>query len=268
MDDIIDVKDLCFSYPGRKKILDGISFSVERGASVAVLGSNGSGKSTLLKLLSSLLLPTSGKILVDGFDSSDRKGSSHIRKSTAFVFQNPDACFVRDRVICDAEFTPLSEGYSDEDARAMAMESLERHGLAEMGNRKVNTLSGGEKERAIMASLSSSPKDIYYFDEALTYLDEVSRRELLRSISALRDEGKTVLFVTQSSEDALLFDRTLLLARGKVLAYGKSREILEDTELLKKAGIRLTRASSLALELQGLGVKFKTFPISKEDYIC
>lgn len=262
---LIECRNLFFSYPHSPCILEDVSFSLADSSSLAILGRNGSGKSTLLRIVATLLGFDSGSLFVAGFDAALASSASSIRRRTAYVFQNPDSCFVMDTVREDAAFEPRNYGYSAVQSYAMADRATERYGIEEKRFAEVRTLSGGEKERAVIASASALDAELYLFDESLAFLDENARSTMLSLVAELKGEGKSIVFVTQNSEDALLFDDTLLLSSGHVVATGPSREILRDTSLLCRCGIRPTRASSVALDLQARGMELPFMPVDKEE---
>ena len=258
-------RGLSFSYPGGRKILSDIDFHIGKGESVALLGANGSGKSTLLGLVSTLLTVTDGSLSVAGIEGKSERRRREIRRHIAYVFQNPDACFLSDTVLEDAVFTPINYGYSDKDAEKMALISLERYGMLDKKDRLIDTLSGGEKERAILSSISALEKDIYIFDEVLTFLDENARNVMLSLIRELQDEGKTIIFVTHSPDDALDFDKTMLLSNGRIVAFDRSEDVLRNTDLLRSAGMRLCKATLVAEDLEKRGIHLPCIPVRKEE---
>ena len=262
---MIEASSVSFSYPNGRKVLKDISFHISEGDSVAILGSNGSGKSTLLKLITSLNHVTDGNLSVAGIDADSERNLREIRRHIAYVFQNPDACFVEDKVLEDAMFTPIAYGVDEVEARDLALKSLDRFGVLDKSNRTIATLSGGEKERCILSSVSSLPKDIYVFDEVLTFLDGKARETLLSIIGKLKEDGKTIIFVTHDTEEALQFDRTMLLSGGRIIRYGETREVLSDIPALEEAGVRRTKAMDIYLSLKERGVELSSMPFGKEE---
>ena len=262
---MITSRGLSFSYPGGRRILSGIDFHIEKGESVALLGANGSGKSTLLGLISTLLPVTEGKLSVAGTIADSEMKRREIRRHIAYVFQNPDACFVSDTVLEDACFTPMNYGYSEKDAKDMALVSLEHYGILDKKDRLIDSLSGGEKERAILASVSALEKDLYIFDEVLTFLDGNARHTMLSLISQLKKDGKTIIFVTHDPDDALYFDRTMLLSDGKIAAFDETEKVLRDVDLLRSSGMRPCKATLIAQNLMKRGISLPFMPLGKEE---
>ena len=262
---MIEAEGLSFSYPNGRKVLKDMSFHIEKGSSLALLGANGSGKSTLLKLVSTLCPVDKGKLRIAGIDADSERHRREIRRHIAYVFQNPDACFVEDNVLEEAMFTPLSYGMDEEEARRIALSTLESYGVLDKRERTVRSLSGGEKERCILSSISSIPKDIYIFDEVLTFLDEKARETMLSLIYKLRKEGKTIIFVTHDTEEALHFDSIMLIKDGSILKYGRTRDVLADVEALDAAGVRRTKAMDIYLDLKERGVELSSMPLGKEE---
>ena len=262
---MIEATALSFSYPNGRKVIDDISFRIEKGESIALLGANGSGKSTLLKLISALTAVSEGKLSVAGISSDSERNRRKIRSHIAYVFQNPDSCFVEDTVLEDAMFTPLCFGMDELAARKTAMKSLEDFGVSAVAERSIRSLSGGEKERCILASISSIPQDIYVFDEVLTFLDEKARSVMLDAIDELGKKGKTIIFVTHDTEEALHFDKTMLMKDGRILDYGKTSEVLCNMDQLEEAGVRRTKAMDIYLLLKERGLELPVIPLGKEE---
>ena len=261
----IEAKGLSFTYEGGSPVLDGISFSIERGESVSVLGDNGSGKSTLLSLLDALLVPTSGTLTVDGLSVGDRKVERLIRERTGLVFQNPDSSFVTEILEDDTAFTPGC--YLDDETliRALTEGALGEVGLTKKRKNSVRTLSGGEKQRASVAGVRTMDPDIYLFDESLSFLDGMCRGNLLSIMKSLKAVGKTLIQVTHYAGDAAWSDRVIVLRDGKILKEGSPREILYDTETLESAGIVPPESVLLVNKLREAGMDIEGNPLTAEE---
>lgn len=262
---MIEATALSFSYENGRKVLDDISFRIEKGDGIALLGENGSGKSTLLKLIAALTPVIDGKLSVAGIPADSEKHRREIRSHIAYVFQNPDACFVEDTVLEDAMFTPLCFGMEERDAKEAALNALDSFGMLDEKDRSIRSLSGGEKERCILSSISSMPKDIYIFDEVLTFLDEKAKAVMLEEIEKLKQEGKTMIFVTHDTEEALHFEKTMLMKDGRIVSFGDTREVLRNVDLLESSGVRRTKAMDIYLTLKERGMELPSIPLGKEE---
>ena len=219
-------------------MLKDITFTLEKGEYITILGANGSGKSTLLKVLDLLLPPQSGYLSIFGLDVKERKNAKAIRSRIALLFQNPESSMISRNVLEEVMFSSLNFGIPYEEAKAKALRSLERFGLSGYGKRAVKDLSGGEKQRLALSALFSSDPEIIILDEAFSYLDRKARILLECAINEEKNRGKGIISVTHSAEIASLSDRILLLSGGRIIKDGKSPDVLKDIRLLEKCSIR------------------------------
>ena len=257
---IIKTEDLVFSYaasdePAAKMALGGIDLEIEKGTFVAVLGCNGSGKSTLAKHFNAILLPSGGRVLVDGADTADEGLTIEIRRQIGMVFQNPDNQIVATVVEEDVAFAPENLGYPSDEIRRRVDEALKIVGMYEYREHAPHLLSGGQKQRvAIAGVLAMHPKCIV-FDEPTAMLDPRGRESVIGTIRKLRDEhGVTVVLITHHMDEAVGADRVIVLLDGKVFLDGAPREVFLDVDSLKKAGLDIPETASLLHKLKDDGL--------------
>ena len=216
----VKAENLCFIYPYEKKpAINGLSFSLSEGESLAVMGSNGSGKSTLLKLISGLLEPTSGTVVTDGITLSGRKSRKEIKHHIQSVFQEPSGQFVTATPREEALLVAALFQKDDDDIASC----FEEYGITRFQEREFHTLSGGEKQKTALALSILTGASILVFDEALSSLDPKERKEFLSIMLSLKRDGKTVVYITQEADEALLFDKLLILDDG---AFSSPKELL------------------------------------------
>lgn len=214
----IKADKLCFTYPYEKKpAINGLTFSLEKGESLAVMGSNGSGKSTLIRLLSGLLVPTSGSVVTDGIVLSDKKSRKEVKRHIQSVFQEPSGQFVTATPREEARFVAGLFDRSEDDISRIFCE------YARFMDREFTALSGGEKQKMALALAMLTGASVLVFDEALSSLDPKERKDFLEIILSLKAEGRTVIYITQEADEALLFDKLLILDDG---AFAPPRELL------------------------------------------
>ena len=189
-DAIIHAEDVRFSYVTAEGVapivLDGVSLSIEEGSFVAVLGHNGSGKSTLAKHFNSILLPTGGKVYVDGMDTADEELLLSIRRTVGMVFQNPDNQIVANVVEEDVAFAPENLGVPPEEIRRRVDDALKAVGMYEFREHAPHLLSGGQKQRIAIAGVIAMQPRCIVLDEPTAMLDPIGRADVLRTIKALR----------------------------------------------------------------------------------
>ena len=217
---IIDIKDLRYEYSGeddKKSIaLDGISFSVNKGELISILGHNGSGKSTLAKLLNAQIIPTDGEIEIFGINTKNEERVWDIRQKCAMVFQNPDNQLVATVVEEDVAFGPENLGVPSEEIRQRVDEALKIVEMEEYKKHSPHMLSGGQKQRvAIARALINDPK-IIFADEPTGNLDSKSGEEILSIFKELNDKGVTILMVTHEEDVAEHTKRIIRLRDGVI----------------------------------------------------
>lgn len=212
---------IAFRYPrASAPVLRGVSCTVAPGEHVALLGGNGSGKSTLSRLACGLLLPSSGRVTVDGDDTADRSSLRTIRTRVGFVAQDPTSQIVSSSVLDEVAFGPENLGLDRGDIARRCRRALEAVGLSGREEREPHTLSGGEQQRLVIAGALAMEPDYLVLDEPCDMLDGAGRAEVLAVIERLRGGGCGVVHVTHDLYEALRADRVLLLAGGRVVFDG------------------------------------------------
>ncbi|MBU0483018.1 MAG: energy-coupling factor ABC transporter ATP-binding protein [Proteobacteria bacterium] len=229
---IVEVKDLKYSYPDGTPALDGISFLITHGESVAVVGSNGAGKSTLLHHLNGYLTPTSGMVRIGDLPLS-KSTVQAVRRSVGMVFQDPDDQLFMPTVADDVAFGPLNLGLPLEEVNDRVDRALTTVGALHLKNRPPYKLSGGEKRSVAIASTLSMSPDILVMDEPSANLDPQARRRLIELLSTFTH---TKIIATHDLDMALdLCDRTIILHGGLITADGPTLDIFRDSALLRRS---------------------------------
>ena len=225
----LSMQDVRYAYPDHTAALNGISFLITQGESVALIGGNGAGKSTLLSLLVGIVFPAAGSVQIGGVDLN-RKTANEARRKIGMVFQNPDDQLFMPTVYDDVAFGPLNLGFSAEQTDALVKEALDTVGAGHLCRRSSNRLSLGEKRAVSIATVLAMSPDVLLMDEPTSGLDPWSRRQL---IFLLRKFGHTKFIATHDLDFALdVCERTLVLQAGRVVAEGLTNDVLRDTELL------------------------------------
>lgn len=236
--EIIKTEDLIFDYTvfdengdetGKNRILTDINLSIKKGSFVAVLGHNGSGKSTLAKHFNGILLPTSGKVLVDGIDTTDESRIYDIRQTVGMVFQNPDNQIVATIVEEDVAFALENLGVPPDEIRKRVDDALKTVDMYEYRNHAPHQLSGGQKQRvAIVRALLMNP-EILLLDEITAALDPEMVREVLQVVLELAQTGMTMIIVTHEMEFAkAVADRVIFLDKGKIVEESEPKRFFEN----------------------------------------
>lgn len=252
---IIKTDNLHFTYQGdEKETLHGVNLEIEEGTFVAILGHNGSGKSTLAKLFNGILLPTEGRVLVDGIDTTHEDKLLQVRAAVGLVFQNPDNQIVANVVEDDVAFAPENLGVDPAEIRRRVDAALKTVGMYEYHLHAPHLLSGGQKQRvAIAGVLAMQPKCIV-LDEPTAMLDPVGRREVVSTVTRLcREEGITVVLITHHMSECVGADRLVVMSEGNVIADGTPRDVFSQVELLRSEGLSVPTTTELIYDLDAAG---------------
>ena len=259
---ILQVKNLNHVYsagtPFEHKALDDVSFSVERGEFIGVIGHTGSGKSTLMQHLNGLLQPTSGQILLDGTDIwSDKKTTRQARFRVGLVFQYPEYQLFEETVYKDIAFGPGNMGLSKEEIDRRVREAAGFVGLTEEQLlASPFDLSGGQKRRVAIAGVIAMEPEILILDEPTAGLDPVGREEILENINAYRKaKNATIMMVSHSMNDvARMTDRLLVMCDSRLAMDGAPIDVFAHAQELLDMGLDIPALTRIFLELQKLGL--------------
>lgn len=251
----ITANNITFGYSESQNVISDLSLDIKQGELTAIIGHNGSGKSTLAKLLCGILVPTSGKVTVDGIDTADTSRSAELRRTCGMVFQNPDNQIVASIVEEDVAFAPENLGIEPSEIRRRVDDALKTVGMTEYARHPAHKLSGGQKQRVAIAGILAMQPKCIVFDEATAMLDPVGRRDINRVMREIcREKGITAVTITHYMNEAADADRVIVLSNGTVTLDGTPREVFSQVEQLKKAGLSVPQVTELMymLELEGI----------------
>ncbi len=246
----LSVQDLSFSYPAEQNgvgvAVDRVSFTVEKGSFVAILGHNGSGKSTLAKLLNGILIPERGEVLVDGIRTTDEDRILELRRKIGIVFQNPDNQLVSSIVEEDVAFGPENVGMPPKVIAERVEEALNVVRMNEYRRAAPHTLSGGQKQRVAIAGVLALGPECIVFDESTAMLDPVGRAEMMEVIRRLyKEHSITVLLITHYMEEAAKAERVIVMNDGAIALDGTPKEVFSEVETLWKLGLDVPQSTEL-----------------------
>ena len=262
MSPILEIKNLSHLYsagtPFEHKALDEVSFSVERGEFIGIIGHTGSGKSTLMQHMNGLLKPTSGEILLDGGDIwKDKKTVRQARFRVGLVFQYPEYQLFEETVYKDIAFGPKNMGLKAEEVDRRVREAAGFVGLTE-AQLKVSPfdLSGGQKRRVAIAGVIAMEPEVLILDEPTAGLDPVGREEILENIQAYRRaKNATIMMVSHSMSDvARLTDRLLVMNGSRLAMDGTPNEVFRRASELVEMGLDIPEVTRVFLRLQEMGL--------------
>lgn len=259
---ILELKNICYTYgagtPFEKKAVNDVSFSVNKGELIGIIGHTGSGKSTLVQMLNGLMKPTSGQVLLDGVDIWDKpKEIRKIRFKVGMVFQYPEYQLFEETVYKDIAFGPTNKGLSAEEIDKEVRRAARFTGLKdELLDKSPFDLSGGEKRRAAIAGVIAMDPDVLVLDEPTAGLDPMGRDVLLSQIVRYHEERQnTVLLVSHSMEDiARVADRIVVMNKSKLVMFDETQKVFARGDELEKIGLRIPQITKIMSQLRKRGV--------------
>lgn len=272
MSNIIEIKDLHFSYDSNGEnpveVLKGINLDIKEGEFVAVLGHNGSGKSTLAKHINAILTATSGKVIVNGIDTSDEDRLFELRQCAGMVFQNPDNQIVSSIVEEDVAFALENLGVPYDEMRRRVDDSLKAVNMYEYRLHSPAQLSGGQKQRVAIAGIIAMRPKCIILDEPTAMLDPQGRREVMAVIRNMnREQGVTIVLITHYMEEAAQSGRVVVMNKGKIVLDDTPRSVFSHVDEIKKIGLDVPQVTELAWELQKSGVNIPTDIITEQECV-
>ena len=272
-ENMIKSEDLVFKYVNteeqtEKVAINHVSMEVKKGEFLVILGHNGSGKSTMAKHMNALLLPSGGKMYVDGLDTSDIENLWEVRRRAGMVFQNPDNQLVATIVEEDVAFGPENLGIDPKEIRERVDDSLKAVGMYEYRKHAPHLLSGGQKQRiAIAGILAMRPKCIV-LDEPTAMLDPSGRNEVMKTIKEVNKKFEiTIILITHYMDEAAQADRIIVMDKGEKVMEGVPREIFSQVEKIKSIGLDVPQVTELAYELQKEGVDISTEILNIDEMV-
>ncbi|MDE6774777.1 MAG: energy-coupling factor transporter ATPase [Ruminococcus sp.] len=274
MGNIIEIKNLHFSYPAAEdggksvEVLKGVDLEIKNGEFLAVLGHNGSGKSTLAKLMNGILVPESGKVIVDGTDITDEEKIFELRCRVGMVFQNPDNQIVSSIVEEDVAFALENLGVPYEEMRRRVDDSLKAVNMYEYRLHSPAQLSGGQKQRVAIAGIIAMKPKCIILDEPTAMLDPQGRREVMNVIRKMnREQGITIVLITHYMDEAAQCDRVVVMDKGRVVLDDVPRSVFSNVEQVKAIGLDVPQATELAWRLRKAGFDIPAEIINEQECV-
>ncbi len=270
----VQVKNIFHTYnkgnPDAKIALRDVSFSINEGEILGVIGHTGSGKSTMLQHLNGLLKPESGQIIIGDIDITDEKVKmTEIRKRVGLVFQYPEYQLFEETVAKDVAFGPKNLGMPDEEIDITVRKSLEMVGLSydEIADRSPFELSGGQKRRVAIAGVIAMKPEVLILDEPTSGLDPYAHQEVLNMIRKIHKESTgIIIFVSHNMRDvANMSDKVLVMDRGSVVAFDTPDEIFKKRDMLRNIGLSTTPSAVLFDKLDERGIHIETDAVRIDD---
>ena len=266
----LQVEHVTFSYGRGERALDDVSFEVPAGSSTAIIGQTGSGKSTLLRLLCGLERPDEGRVVVDGHDTSSRRGSKAARRAVGYVMQHPERQLFAETVEKDVAFGPRNLKLPAAEVERRVSRAIETVGLTARRNDSPFTLSGGQRRLCALAGILAMEPRILVLDEPTAGLDPRGRTMLRRVLARLSERGITLVQVTHSMEDAARSERVVALDQSRLVAIGTPREVFsrDNERRLREGGLGIPRSLRVARELEDRGWPPLGDPLTTDELVA
>ena len=267
---MLKAQDLRFDYTYENEapqiVLRGVNLEIEQGSFVALLGHNGCGKSTLAKHCNALLLPTGGRMLVEGMDTAREDNTYPIRRKVGMVLQNPDNQLVSTIVEEDVAFGPENLGLPPAEIRQRVDEALAAVDMTAYRDHSPHKLSGGQKQRIAIAGVLAMHPDCLVLDEPTAMLDPQGRQEVLDTVCRLnREQGMTVVLITHYMEEAALAHRVVVMDEGLAVLDGTPREVFAQGDRLQALGLDVPQPTALCAALRARGVDLPQGILTPEE---
>jgi cobalt/nickel transport system ATP-binding protein len=262
MIDILKMEDVLYRYEDDITALNNISFTIDRGDSVAILGPNGAGKSTLMKLAAGLLFPDSGKIELFG-EELTKRNAKELRKNMGILFQDPDDQIFMPKVKEDVAFGPINLGKSESEVRELVKEAMKKTGLEGFEDRVPHHLSYGEKKRVAIAGILAMEPKVLLLDEPTANLDPKGRVELMEIIKKSCD---TLVCATHDINIAAQLADKIIILNHSVILTDSAKEVFRNAKILRENNLEAPEITRLFLSMQDLGYDIEV-PLSNEEAI-
>lgn len=261
---MIKVENVSFKYKNSDyKVLNDLSFEINDGEIVAIVGENGSGKSTIGKLISGITKIKEGRIIIDNVDISKKNKS--VQDKVGIVFQNPE-----NQIIFNNIYDELSFSLKDLDKNEIEERidtSLKQVNMYEFKNSDLYSLSLGQKQRIMIAEVLAKKSKYIIFDEPTTMIDSKGKEDIYKIIKNLKKEGYTIICITNLADEILLADRTLILSGGEIKHEIRKNELIEKSSLLEEFGIKMPTLLKILINLKECGIELNMQEFSVKEFV-
>lgn len=254
---MINIENVSYKYKNGKNVLKNISFSIKNGEIVTIVGKNGSGKSTIGKLISGILKLKEGCISIDGMDISKRKNRELISSKIGIVFQNPDSQIIFSNIKEEFSYITQDENIIDD--------ALKYVDMLEYKNKDLYYLSLGQKQRIMIAEVLAKKPQYIIFDEPTTMIDSIGKVKIYKLIKKLKDEGYTIICITNLADEILLADRTIILNNGEIVEQIEKTELVEKSNVFEKYEIRIPTLLEILVKLKSNGIELDNSDVLTVD---
>lgn len=261
---MIKIQNLSYKYKNSEKnILNNINMEIKDGEIVAIVGENGTGKSTLGKIIAGILKAKQGTITIDEVDITKKENKKVVMENVGIVFQNPENQIIFSNIYDELSFS--LKNLNKEKINEKIDTVLKKVEMSDFVNKDLYELSLGQKQRIVIAEILAKEPKYIVFDEPTTMIDSSGKEKIHNIVKKLKEDGYTIIYITNYSEEILLADRVLILEQGSICEEIKKQELLEKTNILINHNIKLPKVLEIALKLKEIGIKvdLKEFTIDE-----
>lgn len=262
---MIKIQNLKFKYRDEKYIIKDINLEINKGECIAIVGKNGSGKSTLAKLISGIMKPTKGDILIDEINTRDKKQYINLRKKIGIVFQNPENQIIFNNIGDELSFALKNLKLDDIDLRIE--EALKKVKLDKKVIGELDELSLGQKQRITIAGVLAIHPEYIIFDEPTTMIDSEGKEAVYKIIETLKESGYTIIYITNNTEEIMLADKIMILDDGKIAEQISIQELVNKTDILKKYSLKVPTVITIMEKLKRNNININAKITSVENVI-
>ena len=262
---MISINEVTYRYKKGQDILKEINLTIPEKETVVIMGKNGSGKSTLGKLISGIIKPKKGKILIDDLDMADSKNKEAIRKKIGIVFQNPENQIIFNNVADEVSFA--LKGLDEKEVKQRIETSLEKVHMKDKSKEDLYELSLGQKQRIVIAEVRAKQPKYIVFDEPTTMIDSKGKEEIYHIIEELKKEGYTILYITNVAEEMLLADRIIILQEGQIVAEIKREDLWNHLDVLEQYNMKVPLIVELVQKLREQGIEMDLQDYSIDELV-
>lgn len=262
---MISINDVTYRYKKGQDILKEINLTIPEKETVVIMGKNGSGKSTLGKLISGIIKPKKGKILMDDLDMADKKNKEAIRKKIGIVFQNPENQIIFNNVADEISFA--LKDLDEKEVKKRIEYSLDKVHMKDKLKEDLYELSLGQKQRIVIGEVLAKQPKYIVFDEPTTMIDSKGKEEIYRIVEGLKKEGYTILYITNVAEEMLLADRIIILHKGQIVEEIKKDDLWNRLDVLEQYDIKVPMVVELLQKLREQGIEIHLKDYSMDELV-
>lgn len=262
---MIEVNDVSYKYKSGNLAINNINVRINDGEFVAIIGKNGSGKSTLARLIAGIEFPTNGSVIVNKIDTKNKKTVLDLRKNVGMVFQNPENQIIFNRVYDDIIFGMKNIKIAKNEIEEKVKSALKKVEMLEYINHDTYELSLGQKQRIAIAGVLALDTKIIVFDEPTTMLDPLGKKAIYKIAKDLKQQGYTIIYITNAIDEILLSDRIIVLNNGKIETEFLKNDILKYINVLKNLNIELPAILQILEKLKekNINIDLKEFTLEE-----